>query len=128
MNKNFEVDDNQFDDFPHFELLKDFLNMENAHSQIDQLIDNNTLKDFLIASTQDKYSTLAPQKVYTSGYNKSLEKNILDAYKNMYRKKSIDALQYSQGRNSNLNNLNLKNLPGNIQIGDKIRPQFGGPL
>ena len=23
-NKNFEVDDNQFDDFPHFELLKDF--------------------------------------------------------------------------------------------------------
>ena len=23
-NKNWEVDDNQFDDFPHFELLKDF--------------------------------------------------------------------------------------------------------
>ena len=23
-NKNFEVDDNKFDDFPHFELLKDF--------------------------------------------------------------------------------------------------------
>ena len=23
-NKNFEVDDNQFDDFPHFELLKEF--------------------------------------------------------------------------------------------------------
>ena len=42
--------------------------------------------------------------------------------------KSIDALQYSQGRKANLNNLNLKNLPGNIQIGDKIRPQFGGPL
>ena len=23
-NKNFDVDDNQFDDFPHFELLKEF--------------------------------------------------------------------------------------------------------
>jgi hypothetical protein len=23
-NKNFEVDDNMFDDFPHFELIKEF--------------------------------------------------------------------------------------------------------
>ena len=52
-NMNFEVDDNQFDDFPHFE-LKD--NMANGQEQINKLIAENDLNQ-LDVSTLERSST-----------------------------------------------------------------------
>ena len=90
--------------------------MSNAHEQIDTLITTNTLKDFLTSAMQDE--------TFTAG-TVGRTPNILER---INRGKSIEALKHSPARRANLSNLNMKRLPGGIEMGRNVRPQFGGPL
>jgi|10_taG_2_1085330.scaffolds.fasta_scaffold06200_3 hypothetical protein len=104
--------------------------MSYAHEQIDTEIAKNTLMDFLTSAVQDETATVAGgngQDLLTellAGGTMGRNPNILER---IYRGKSIEALKYSPARMNEIFSRG-KTLPGGINIGTSIRPQFGGGL
>jgi len=116
--------------------------MSYAHEQIDTEIAKNTLMDFLTSAVQDETATVAggnDQDLLTellAGGTMGRNPNVLEK---MNYGKSREALKYSPTRMKEFGRLAKPTssigitgykpkLPGGINIGTSIRPQFGGGL